>query len=79
MLVNFEDHLKFVVLPGKEPSLVDGLSLLLKSLHTFEQLAYATDQSIGNLTVHPENLGTGLKLSAVSSIKSNVHVSDSLA
>ena len=26
VLVNFEDHLKFIVLPGKEPNFVDGLS-----------------------------------------------------
>ena len=43
VLVNFEDHLKLIVLPGKESDLIDGLSRMIKSLHTFEQLTYSTD------------------------------------
>ena len=48
----------------KKPNIIDGLSVLVKALHTFDQLAYAVDQSLGNLTVNPKNLGTALKLEA---------------
>ncbi len=75
VLVNFEDHLEIVILPEVlssttpqrqvEPdSLRDGLARLIKLVHTFEKLGYATDPYLGNLTVSPKNLGTSLYLEA---------------
>ena len=62
VLVNFEDHLKFVVVPSATNDFVDALSTITKSLITFEQLSFATDQFLGNLTVNPSNLGTAFSL-----------------
>jgi len=42
----------------------EGLLRLIKLMHTFEKLGYATDPYIGNLTVSPKNLGTALFLEA---------------
>ena len=74
VLVNFEDHLEIVILPEVlsstpqrqvEPdSLRDGLARLIKLVHTFEKLGYATDPYLGHLTVSPRNLGTSLYLEA---------------
>jgi len=64
-MVNYEDHLKIVVLPDKSnpgDSLREGLNRCFKLIKTFEKLGYATDTTLGNLTVSPQNLGTALKL-----------------
>jgi hypothetical protein len=72
VLVNFEDHIEIVILPEHRtnPSQVtndnmrEGLLRLIKLMHTFEKLGYATDPYLGNLTVSPKNLGTSLFLEA---------------
>ena len=45
-------------------SIRDGLARLIKLLHTFEKLGYATEPYLGHLTVSPKNLGTALYLEA---------------
>lgn len=72
VLVNFEDHLKFVVVPSATNDFVDALSTITKSLITFEQLAYATDQFLGNLTTDPANLGTAFSISTTVTDKPEV-------
>ena len=42
----------------------EGLTRLIKLMHTFEKLGYANDPYLGNLTVSPQNLGTSLTLQA---------------
>ena len=64
VLVNFEDHLEFVILPEHKETMQGGLQRMTKLLQTFEKLGYATDPYLGNLTVSPKNLGTALKLEA---------------
>ena len=45
-------------------------------MHLFEQLAYSTDPSLGNVTVDPSNLGTGLWFTVESSEKAAFDVTD---
>ena len=45
-------------------SLRDGLARMIKLVHTFEKLGYATDPYLGHLTVSPKYLGTSLYLEA---------------
>lgn len=40
-------------------------------LETFEKLGYATDPYLGNLTVSPATLGTGMKLSCKINLNSS--------
>ncbi len=42
----------------------DGLARLIKLVHTFEKLGYASDPYLGHLTTSPKNLGTSLILEA---------------
>jgi len=72
VLVNFEDHIEIVILPEhkQHPNQItndnmrEGFLRLIKLMHTFEKLGYATDPYMGNLTVSPKNLGTSLFLEA---------------
>ena len=66
VLVNLEDHLKFVIMPDRKnpnDTLHEGIIRTIKILKTFEKLTYATDPYLGNLSVSPANLGTSMKLS----------------
>lgn len=66
--VNYEDHLKFVILQGDnqdagiDKCFSQGVDRLIKTLATFEKLGFATDSYLGNLTVSPQNLGTAIQL-----------------
>ena len=65
VFVNFEEHLRIVVLPDKssdQDNLHLGLKRCIKLLQTFEKLGYATDPYLGNLTVSPAKLGTSMTL-----------------
>jgi len=64
--VNFLDHLKLIVLKNKQnehDGFLQGVLRAIKLIQTFEKLQFATDPYLGNLTVSPENLGTGITLS----------------
>lgn len=66
VLVNLEDHLKFVIMPDKKnpnDTLHEGIIRMIKILKTFEKLTYATDPYLGNLSVSPANLGTSMRIS----------------
>ena len=74
VLVNFEDHLKFMSLPdksNKNDNINKGIGRMFKLISTFEKLGYAYDSYLGNLTVSPAILGTALKLSAKVSLKAS--------
>jgi protein-arginine kinase len=65
VLVNFEDHLTFIVLPNKlnpNDGLNQGIQRTIRLIQAFEKLGFATDPYLGNLTVNPSNLGTAMKL-----------------
>lgn len=74
VLVNFTDHIRIVSLSDKA-DLNDNFNLgvqrIFKILSTFEKLGYATDPYLGNLTVRPDQLGTGLKISTTFNLASN--------
>lgn len=59
VLVNFEEHLKIVVLrdivseEGKPDTLAQGFTRAVKLLNTFEKIGFATDPYLGYLTVSP--------------------------
>ena len=44
---------------------------MFKILKTFESLGYACDSYLGNLTVRPNMLGTGMKISVTFNLASN--------
>ena len=43
-------------------NIAEAIKRLFKMLKIFEKLGYSTDPYLGNLTVSPKDLGTGLKL-----------------
>jgi protein-arginine kinase len=56
VLVNFEDHLQFIVLPNVKNSsdgLNQGIQRAIKLIQAFEKLVFAVDPYLGNLTVSP--------------------------
>jgi protein-arginine kinase len=74
VLVNFEDHLRFISLPDKSNKNDDinkGIGRMFKLISTFEKLGYAYDSYLGNLTVSPAVLGSALKLSVRLSLTAN--------
>ena len=70
VLVNFEDHIKIIVLrddlsdKGHLDTLQLGFARAIKLLQTFEKIGFATDPYLGYLTVSPQNLGTAMQLEA---------------
>ena len=74
VFVNFEDHLRIVVLPDKtsdSDGLNQGIKRGIKLLQTFEKLGYATDPYLGNLTVSPANLGTAMTMKCNLTLRGN--------
>lgn len=71
VLVNFEEHIKIIVLrddlsdKGHLDTLQLGFARAIKLLQTFEKsISFATDPYLGYLTVSPQNLGTAMHLEA---------------
>lgn len=74
VLVNFEDHIRIIMLPGQEikkehpnregPEFKSSIKRLEKLNAAFERIGYAQDPYLGNLTVAPQYLGTGMTISA---------------
>lgn len=65
MLVNFEEHIKLIVLKDKvdiDDNINEGVRRLFKLVELFEKFGFATDPYLGNLTVSPKNLGTALNI-----------------
>jgi protein-arginine kinase len=65
VLVNFEQHIKIIVLKDSEEpndNMFEGIKRLFKMIQMFEKLGFSTDPYLGNLTVSPKDLGTGMKL-----------------
>jgi len=62
VLVNFEDHIQIIMLPGHgvNNNFKNALTRLIKLTHTFERMGFATDAYLGYLTVSPAHLGTGM-------------------
>ena len=74
VFVNFEDHLRIVVLPDKtsdSDGLNQGIKRGIKLIQTFEKLGYATDPYLGNLTVSPANLGSAMTMKCNLTLKGN--------
>ena len=63
MLVNLEDHIEIVMLPETSNDLLKSFIKLAKLIKVFEKIDFATDFSLGYLTVSPLNLGTALNIS----------------
>lgn len=75
ILINFEEHIKIVVLKDKEDeadTFNEGIRQLFKLVELFEKFGFANDQYLGNLTVSPKNLGTALNLFC----EFNLHATD---
>jgi protein-arginine kinase len=69
VLVNFEEHLRIIVLKeNANDTILEGIVRLFKMIGIFEKLGYATDSYLGNLTVSPANIGTGLSLGCTLSL-----------
>ena len=72
VLVNFEDHIRIIMLPGQEikkdpgskegPDFKTSIKRLEKLSSAFERIGYAQDPYLGNLTVSPIYLGTGMTI-----------------
>ena len=64
VLVNFEDHIQIIMLPGQgiKKNVHNALTRLIKLNHTFERMGFATDAYLGYLTVSPAHLGTGMHM-----------------
>lgn len=66
VLVNFEDHVQIIMLPGQELKghvcLRSIFGRLEKVNHAFARIGYATDPYLGYLTVNPTYLGTGMAI-----------------
>ena len=62
VLVNFEDHIQIIMLPGSgvQNNVRTALTRLIKLTQTFERMGFATDAYLGYLTVSPLNLGTSM-------------------
>ena len=74
LLVNFIDHIRIISLSNKtvlNDNFNLGVQRIFKLIKTFEKLAYATDPYLGNLTVRPNQLGTGMKISMTFNLASN--------
>ena len=63
ILVNMEDHLEIVMLPGAGDEILTSLDSLKRLLRAFDKIGFANDAYLGYLTTSPENLGTGIKMS----------------
>lgn len=63
VLVNFEDHIQIVMLPGTgvKHNVKNAFTRLIKLTHTFERMGFATDAYLGFLTVSPAHLGTAME------------------
>lgn len=72
VLVNFEEHLRIIVLKeNAQDNIMDGILRLFKMITIFEKLVYATDSYLGNLTVSPANLGTAMTLGCTLTLPPN--------
>ncbi len=61
VLVNFDDHLIIITIhTSQENGVAKMYKQFVKVLKAFENIGYATDPYLGNLTVSPGDLGTGI-------------------